>query len=276
MEKIALNVYGKINLSLNIVGVSGKMHLLDSVLASISLCDTICVRKRNDDKINLIFNADFVPENNTVIKAVGEMKNKLGAFGVDITVDKRLPLSGGMGGSSADAAGVIAAISCLYGFDIDQTKDVCAKVGADVYYMLRGGYAKMSGVGDIIEPIDCSNTYEILCINDVGTLTSLVYKQYDEVGGDGFVDNDLLIAALQSGKAPMLGNMLTRAASGLNANILRNIDAFKRIGLSPNMTGSGATVYAITANPSLDIDKLRQMGFNAYCARTRDCGIEFL
>lgn len=276
MKEIALNVYGKINLSLNIIGLRKNLHLLDSVLASVSLCDTIYVSKRKDNKVKLVFNAHFVPQNNTVTKAIDELKSKFGDFGVGITVDKRLPLSGGMGGSSADAAGVIAAISGLYGFDIEETKDVCSRVGADVYYMLSGGYAKMSGTGEIIERFDCLSEYDVVCIDDEGTLTGSVYKLYDELGGEGFVDNESLVLALQRGEIPQLGNMLTRAASALNGNILRNLNALKSVGLSPNMTGSGATVYAISTNPQLDVDRLRQMGFNAYKAKTKLNGIEFL
>ena len=276
MKEIALNVYGKINLSLNIIGLRKNLHLLDSVLASVSLCDTIYVSKRKDNKVKLVFNAHFVPQNNTVTKAIDELKSKFGDFGVGITVDKRLPLSGGMGGSSADAAGVIAAISGLYGFDVEETKDVCSRVGADVYYMLSGGYAKMSGTGEIIERFDCLSEYDVVCIDDEGTLTGSVYKLYDELGGEGFVDNESLVLALQRGEIPQLGNMLTRAASALNGNILRNLNALKSVGLSPNMTGSGATVYAISTNPQLDVDRLRQMGFNAYNAKTKLNGIEFL
>lgn len=277
LNKVRVKVYGKINLSLNITGVKDGYHMLDSVVASVSVADTITVRDRLDDKINLFFNADFTPQNNTVIKAVNELRKSFGPFGADIVVDKQLPLAGGMGGSSADAAGVIAALSRLFDFDkrgLNERK-ICGAVGSDVYYMLKGGYARMCGKGDEVTSIDCNREMGLVYILDSGVETSEVYATFDKIGGDGFVDNDMLIKSLYGCEKPTLGNMLFKAASSLNTRILHNAEALSKIGLNPNMTGSGSTVYAFSDDPIGDAKRLKEKGFDAYCASTLPYGIKF-
>ena len=277
LSKVRVKVYGKINLSLNIVGEKDGYHMLDSVVASVSVADTITVRDRLDDKVNLIFNAGYAVENNTVIKAVNELRKSFGPFGADIVVDKNIPLAGGMGGSSADAAGVIAALSKLFDFDKRglNAKKVCRAVGADVYYMLKGGYARMAGIGDEVTYIDSDRSLGLVYICSDGVLTSRVYSQYDSMGGDGKVDNDLLIKSLHGGGKIPLGNMLYRAAVSLNKDIERNAEALIGAGLTPNMSGSGSTVYALSDDPMGDAIKLREKGIDASFAFTKPIGIEF-
>lgn len=277
LNKVRIKVYGKLNLSLNITGTQNGLHTLDSVVTSVSLADVITVRDRYDDKINLIFNADFVPEDNSVVKAVNALRRSFGPFGADIVVDKHLPFSGGMGGSSADAAGVIAALVRLFDFDkrglnIDR---VCSEVGSDVKYMLSGGFARMKGVGEIIDKLDINTEIGFVCVKGGGTLTSKVYAEFDRVGTGGGVDNDALIMSLKSGKVPKLGNMLTRAAIGLCHDISRNMDALVSLDLTPNMTGSGSTVYAISSDPERDAARLKERGFDAFSVFSLSSGIQF-
>lgn len=275
MNSITLRAYGKINLSLNITGQRGKFHTLDSVVASVSVCDTITVTKRNDNKVNLTFNAPFTPQNNTVNLAVNELTRRFGHFGADITVDKRLPLAGGMGGSSADAAGVIVALCQLYGFGSDGLA-ASAAVGSDVLYMTRGGYARLMGIGDEVQFFDCKARHSLVYVCSDGVLTPKVYSQYDSIGGDGYVDNDSLICALKEGKKPNLGNMLTRSACSLSNQIQKNLVALEKINLRPNMTGSGSTVYALSDSPDDDVAKLNELGIKAHTAFTLPYGIEII
>lgn len=272
-----MEVCGKLNLSLNITGRSGGYHTLDSVVASVSCGDTVIVRERKDNGITLNFEANFTPEVNSVTRAVEELHKTFGDFGADITVIKRLPLAGGMGGSSADAAGVIAALGYIYGFDGALIRKACLAVGSDVPYMLEGGYARMRGRGEAIEPIACDKEYGVVLVRAEGTETARVYAEYDRVGGDTPVDNDEMVKRLtcvrKFDKIP-LGNMLARAAIGLNPRIALNLAACERAGLNANMTGSGSTVYAFTSDPEGDAERLKKMGLDAYAAHTCASGLK--
>lgn len=276
LSKVRVKVGGKINLSLNITGKRSELHTLDSIVASVDLCDTVTVRDRLDDKINLIFNGQAV-KNNTVLKAVNVMRKSFGPFGADIVVEKRLPIGGGMGGSSADAAGTIVALDRLFDFGMRglNIRKTCVEVGSDVYYMTKGGYARLFGIGDDVAFYDIKKEYGIICIYGGESLTAKVYSTFDKVGGEIPIDNDRLIRSLYSGERPLLGNMLTRAAVSLNDEIKTNMDALSSVGLEPNMTGSGSTVYAFSDDPSGDVARLNEKGIKAFSAQTKAYGIEF-
>lgn len=278
LNKVRVKVSGKINLSLNITGVKDGLHTLDSVVTSVDVCDIITVRDRLDDKINLIFNADYAPQNNTVLKAVNVLRKNFGSFGADIVVDKFLPLAGGMGGSSADAAGVIVALNRLFDFDMRglDMKATCSLVGSDVCYMSKGGYARISGTGDEVTYIDTDRIFGIVYLYGGQSLTSEVYSAFDNVGGDEPIDNEKLIKLLHGVEKPELNNMLYRAAVSLNDKIQRNADALKSIGLFPNMTGSGSTVYALSDDPIGDAERLNALGVKANYTYTKKSGIEFV
>ncbi len=278
LDKVRVKVCGKINLSLNITGISNGLHTLSSMVASVDVCDTVTVRDRLDDKVNLICNADYRIDDNIVYKAVEALRKQFGQFGADIVVDKALPLAGGMGGSSADAAGVIVALSRLFDFDkrgLDMKK-TCSLIGSDVYYMTRGGYAEIKGTGDRAEFFDIEREMGIVYIYGGELLTGKVYSAFDALGGDEPINNGELLAALKEGKKPQLNNMLTRAAMSLNDNIKRNADALSSIGLDPNMTGSGSVVYAISDDPMGDAARLNAKGYKAVPTRTKSRGIEFV
>lgn len=277
LNKVRVKVSGKINLSLNITGKRGPLHTLDSVVASLSVYDTITVRDRLDDKVNLIFNADYSVEDNSVLRAVEILRRSLGNFGVDIVVDKHIPFAGGMGGSSADGAGVIAALDALFDLSkrgIDLVK-VCGEVGADTLYMLSGGYARMTGTGDLTAGISCNRSYGVVYTECGGVMTADVYKAFDALGGDEPTDNDRLCAMLGAGEEPILGNMLLRAATSLCPRIAQTISAYRRLGLSPNMTGSGSTVYAICDDPMRETKRLAESGLCSEYAFTQKAGIVF-
>lgn len=278
LNKVRVKVNGKINLSLNITGKIGALHTLDSILTSVSVYDTITVRDRLDDKVNLIFNADFAPKDNSVLRAVEALRKSFGTFGVDIVVDKRIPFAGGMGGSSADGAGVIAALDALFdfhkrGLDLDK---VCSLVGSDVKYMLVGGFARMTGTGDVVNPFACDRTLGVVYTECGGVETADVYRKFDEVGGDAPVDNDLLVELLRSGgDIKNLGNMLFRAAAKLCPRIAEVAHGYEKLGLNPNLTGSGSTVYALCADPSREAARLLESGISASPTFTHQSGIIF-
>ena len=264
LNKVRVKVSGKINLSLNITGKRGPLHTLDSVVASLSVYDKITVRDRLDDKVNLIFNADYSVEDNSVLRAVEILRRSLGNFGV-------------MGGSSADGAGVIAALDALFDLSkrgIDLVK-VCGEVGADTLYMLSGGYARMTGTGDLTESVSCNRSYGVVYTECGGVMTADVYKAFDALGGDEPTDNDRLCAMLGAGEEPILGNMLLRAATSLCPRIAQTISAYRRLGLSPNMTGSGSTVYAVCDDPMRETKRLAESGLRSEYAFTQRAGIVF-
>lgn len=129
----------KINLLLNIVGISNKMHLIDGVFVPFNLCDNIYLSRRLDNEIVVNYtNKEWKFDNDTAFIMAKEIQTLYGTKGVDILIEKNIPIKSGLGGSSADAAAVAIGMEELYSLkNIDiQT---LLKVGSDVPYMYVGG-----------------------------------------------------------------------------------------------------------------------------------------
>ena len=156
MKKFTVKVPAKINLTLDVLGVNDGYHLIESLVASVNVFDTITVVKRQDGKITITdkglkVNCPII-ENNAY-KAAKSFMDVFGTYGVDIIIDKKIPIGGGLGGSSADIAGVLNAMNVLYEINGEMLPLAC-DLGSDAPYMLKGGYAVMKGRGDEVCPQD--------------------------------------------------------------------------------------------------------------------------
>lgn len=252
IRQIKVKVAAKVNLSLNITGRANGYHLLDSVFASVSVYDTITVRDRVDGKVTVSFTNPNIPyERNRVLDAVHALRRRFGDFGVDIVVENRIPVGGGLGGSSADAAGVIRALDRIYGFS-DRGVDlsaVAAEVGSDVPFMISGGFARVTGRGERLRFFSADvRKKAVLLSPDTPVLTAECFGRFDERGDVGNVaDNDRLVAALESGKdfSPYVGNALTAAACSLNPAVSETLTALTAAGGAALMSGSGSACIGL-------------------------------
>ena len=149
--------YAKVNLSLNVTGAAGGYHLIDSVLASIDIYDTVCVKPRGDRLVNVYMHGlgseNILPERNNAFKAGEAFVGRFSTAGADVTVYKNIPMGAGLGGSSADAAGVLNAMAALYKVtDRAALKGLADALGSDTGYMLGGGFARVAGRGERVFP----------------------------------------------------------------------------------------------------------------------------
>lgn len=249
LKKIRAECAGKINLALNILGADG-LHYIDSVMQSVSICDAVTVAERRDDKLNIRFiGTDAVGENNTVKKTAEYYRDKFGAFGADIVVEKNLPLGGGMGGSSADAAALIVALDEMYGFSARGADrfEVAAAIGSDVAFMLGGGCARVGGFGEKITPIENrAKMFMVAAYAGIPLDSGEVYAEFDRLNPDKRLivsDVDKLRDSLERGEASGFGNALTAAAESLCGKISLTAEALRTAGAKTAvMTGSGSTV----------------------------------
>jgi 4-diphosphocytidyl-2-C-methyl-D-erythritol kinase len=146
-----------------------------------------------------------------------------------VHVDKAIPSGGGLGGGSADAAGVLR----WAGFD-DLT--AAATLGADVPFCLVGGRARVGGIGEIVEPLPLIDATFTLVTPPVMVSTPAVYRAWDDLGGPiGGHGNDLEPAALVVAPELALWRDRIRSASGV----------------TPRLAGSGATWFVEGAHPDL-------------------------
>ena len=251
MRSLRLRAFGKANLSLNITGRRANMHELDSVMATVDVFDTVTVTERADKQINVSFvgRTDIDAVNNTAYKAAHLVMQRTDIPGVDIVVNKGIPIGAGLGGSSADGAAVLRALDVFYrlpALGVDM-RDIALQVGSDVPFMLTGGMARVKGLGEDLFFMENKLSLFAVGLMSAPVSTAAAYKKFDELCGESLLasDNDKLCEKILSGDngaTEFFGNALTEPAKALSDGIAESIDRLKALGAVANLTGSGGMV----------------------------------
>ena len=197
--------YAKVNLSLNILGQKDGYHLIDSVAASVDIWDTVCAKPRSDRLINVYMHGlgseNIPPEKNNAVKAGEAFVSAFGTKGADIEIYKDIPIGAGLGGSSADAAGVLNVLAKLYKMkDRAALKTIADTLGSDTGYMLTGGFARMTGRGERVRPVACKRRlYMLLFLPKEGVSAAECYRAYDDSPDPLRQDSENMVKALAAG-----------------------------------------------------------------------------
>lgn len=162
MNTIKIQCPAKINLGLKIVNKrSDGFHNIDSIMQTISLYDylTISVDVSENPVITLSGTSDEIPydENNLVYKAVSKYLEVTAISArVNVFIEKNIPVAAGLAGGSTDAAGVLFGLNKIFNNKLSnsQLHDICASLGSDLNFCLKGGRVKTSSRGEILEDID--------------------------------------------------------------------------------------------------------------------------
>lgn len=230
---------------------------MKSVVASIDLADTLLLSKRKHSRIAMhgMGSESIPPEKNNALKAAELYSRTFGTEGAEIVVYKDIPMGGGLGGSSADAAGVLKGMQKLYRLGTDaEIKALADSLGSDTGYLLKGGYALIEGRGEIVTPIEAKQALHLLLFLPDGEVsTPLCYRAYDGMPDADEGQTERVKEALSKGDLARLGeslyNSLTAPALTLNPNVaeaLEEAKSFSPLGVS--MSGSGSAVFALFEN----------------------------
>ena len=214
----------KLTVSLRITGVRDDgFHLIDAEMVSLDLADELVFDEGDGLEVigatGLAVPAD---DDNLVLRAL-----RLAGRTAHVRLTKRIPAGAGLGGGSADAAAVLR----WAGID---DPGLAATLGADVPFCVRGGRARVTGIGEVLEPLGHVDRTFTLVTPPFGCSTPAVYRAWDDLGGpraDG--PNDLEAAALVV--APELAAWRDRLA-----------DASGQV---PVLAGSGSTWFVEGAFP---------------------------
>lgn len=253
MKKVKVKIPAKINLTLDITGNSGGYHLINSLVASVNLFDAVTLYRRDDGNITLTEKGITVGGNiadNNAYKAVKAFSERYATTGADIVLQKSIPIGGGLGGSSADIAAALIGMRALYGADCD-IETLAAKLGSDVNYMLHGGYAVMSGRGEIVRPVKTNAAFHVLLITgNCQVYARDSYAKYDELGCNLPETTSEAVRYIKEGDTDgvlsCVGNALTVASSLICPEISANLAALKAVGADAAvMSGSGSTVCGL-------------------------------
>lgn len=274
-----VKVYSKLNLSLNVFPREGEFHPIDSVAVSVGICDIVSVKKSKSQTVTLRGCKGIPVEKNSAYRAAVAFAEKFGTTGCRIAISKHIPVGMGLGGSSADAAAVVACLCKLY--DVDKNSDdvaaLCSGLGSDVNFMLHGGCGRMRGKGDdVVFLQDYPRLFFAVTFFDPSLSAAEVYRRFDEIGGSEHCDNDVLteqLAAYNVGEAKaMFSNGLQAAAESLLPKpVVEQVEGYRRFCISHNfnccMSGSGSAYFCTFE--TLDEAKFAAKLLNAAHFRTR-------
>ncbi len=181
--KPTVRIPAKVNLHLEVLGRRPDgFHEVRTLLQSIDLFDDLTAEIAPDGAIELeVLPSDAVPEDpeNLVVRAARELWGRGGRErGARLTLTKRIPVGGGLGGGSADAASALVLLNWLWGLSLSPAElhRCAAAVGSDVPFFLQGGLALGVGRGDEVHPLpDLPEHGVVVAVPDLAIDTSEVY-----------------------------------------------------------------------------------------------------
>lgn len=246
----------KINLTLDIKRKrSDGYHDLSTVMQSLSLCDMVELSKNKTGEIIITSNRRTVPtdSSNTAYKAAKAIMDYAGIndMGVNIYIEKIIPMEAGMGGGSADAAAVVLGMINLFSLEITESvlMEIATGIGADVPFCLYGGTCVCEGIGEELTRVasmpDCSI---LVCKPPVGVSTPEAYDESDKYPQEDNFMTPYMVGALDSGNIEEVADCISnRFDDILHIPEVQIIKSLMRENGAINacMTGSGSAVYGI-------------------------------
>lgn len=171
----------KINLFLHITGRRDDgYHLLQTAFQFLDFCDELHFDLREDGRIFRKTNIEAIPEDDDLCVCAARLLQAEagGSNGVDIEIIKRIPLGGGLGGGSSDAATTLLALNKLWrlGFEVDHLAELGLKLGADVPVFVRGHAAWAEGIGEKLTPLEWDQPWYLLILPPVHVSTAEVFN----------------------------------------------------------------------------------------------------
>lgn len=247
--------YAKVNIALDVVGKrEDGYHLLKMIMQNIDLYDEIEVTKA-ESGINITCNKAFVPtdERNLAYKAAKLFMDEYKIeSGVNIDINKNIPVSAGLAGGSTDCAAVLKIMNKL--FEVNATNqelmDLGVRLGADVPYCIQGGTALCEGIGEKITALDSFKNHIIVLVKPpFGVSTKEVYKSFDLSKVRLHPLTNQLIEKMKQDDieyvATNMKNLLENVTLRKHRVISNIKDDMLRFGaLGSMMSGSGPTVFA--------------------------------
>lgn len=179
--RLTLPAPAKLNLMLHILGRrEDGYHQLETIFQFLDYGDELSFALREDGEVRLQTEIADVPhDSNLIVKAARALKEQSGCtLGVDIWLKKILPMGGGIGGGSSDAATTLLGLNHLWqlGWDENRLAALGLKLGADVPVFVRGHAAFAEGVGEILTPVTPEEPWYVVLVPQVSVSTAEIFS----------------------------------------------------------------------------------------------------
>ena len=260
MEALVVPSPAKINLFLEVrARRADGYHEIETVMQLVDLCDTVRLRRMPRGVCVSVRGANL-PEGleNLAVRAAELLMAAVGCpGGVAIELDKRIPIGGGLGGGSSNAAAVMAGLNRLYGLgcSLADLQTLGARVGSDVPFFFGGALSVATGRGEILRGLrGWPPQWVVLANPRVAVSTAWAYREISSKLTDGAVQASMA-ASITGGCLPWpptwAFNRFEEAVLPHHPEICALRDLLRAGGGSPVlMSGSGATVFAVAADES--------------------------
>ncbi|GAA0785180.1 4-(cytidine 5'-diphospho)-2-C-methyl-D-erythritol kinase [Hathewaya limosa] len=253
-----LKAYAKVNLSLDVVGKrEDGYHLLRMIMQRIDLYDVIEMEKNNLGTIRIFCDKPYVPIDNRNLahKAAKIFMEKYNIKdGVDIKIQKNIPVAAGLAGGSSDAATVLRGMKYLFNkVDImkNELMELGLSIGADIPYCIQGGTALCEGIGEKITTLrPFKNVIMVLIKPNFGVSTKEVYKALDINKIFKHPNTEGIIEAMDNRNLRFVADSMKNVLENVTIGSYPAIGSIKKEMLSNGaigtlMSGSGPTVFGI-------------------------------
>ncbi len=277
------SAYAKINLHLEVLDKRPDgYHEIDTVMQTVSLCDTVTVESFEDGKgkTELFCSLSYIPtdEKNIAWKAARAFLTAIARENdsVKIHIEKKIPVAAGLGGGSADGAAVLRALNRLYNYplDVQALCELATPLGADIPFCIVGGCRRATGIGEVfteIEPMHAS-TFLVITMGKIGSNTARAYGKLDaqpKRKTDHLSDG--MIEALQSGSTEKIASLLFNRFEEVILPANADASSARRIlriagAQGALMSGSGAAVFGIFTEEERAEEAVRMLRAKGYFA----------
>ncbi len=275
--KLVKNAYAKINLGLDVVRRrEDGYHEVKMIMQMVDIYDTLTFESREDEELHIFTDNKKLPcnEHNLIFKgAMVLFEETKGRIGVDITLNKRIPIAAGMAGGSTDAAAAMLALNEMMGQPLtkDRLMEISVRVGADVPYCIMGGTALSEGIGEVLTPLaPPPKAYVLVAKPDIDVSTAFVYKNLRLNEIKKHPDIDGMAEALGRGDLKGITDRMENVLETVTVPAHPVIGEIKELcraqgAMNALMSGSGPTVFAVfdkKDGAERTMEKIRERGLS--------------
>lgn len=237
----------KLNLFLHVTGRRADgYHTLQTVFQLIDWCDTLHFRRRDD---GVVVRTNEVPgvdhDSDLIVRAARALQRATGTrFGAELTIDKVLPMGGGIGGGSSDAATTLLALNKLWGLGLPRARlmEIGLALGADVPFFLFGENAFAQGIGEELAPVSLPDSWFVVIHPRQHVPTAAIFS--DERLTRNTPVSIIADFAACTNKFDFGRNDLEPIATAKFGEVARALEWLRQHSPHARMTGSGACVFA--------------------------------
>ncbi|HHV63754.1 MAG TPA: 4-(cytidine 5'-diphospho)-2-C-methyl-D-erythritol kinase [Peptococcaceae bacterium] len=262
-KSLTLDAPAKINLSLAITGKrTDGYHNLQTIFQSVSLADRVQVTLTKTKDISCLC-GNLSGEQNLAYQAARLFWDSyqtsvpgVSLSGIEIKIEKNIPLQAGLAGGSSDAAAVLRALNLLSGnpFSMTELLWLACRCGSDTAFCLRGGTQWGEGTGTDLSPLPPAPKMDmVLAKPEGGISTAEAYRLFDESCRYASLERELWVKLLKEGATDKIGQHLFNSLEKVAFQLLPEIKVIKDIMLQEGclgalMSGSGSAVFGIAKN----------------------------